>query len=259
MSAVGVERTGPVSIITIDRPQVRNALDGPTAAQLVDAFRSFDSDDDTSVAVLWGAGGVFCAGADLRALADDPARANRFDRDGDGPMGPTRLSLTKPVVAAIEGYAVAGGLELALWCDLRIAADSARLGVFNRRWGIPLVDGGTVRLPRLIGHGRALDLILTGRAVGAAEALDIGLVNRVAPTGAALDVAVELAQEIARFPQICLRADRSSVLEQWSLSEEDAMRNEFRYGEAVIESGEATSGAARFAAGRGRHGDFRDI
>jgi len=259
MRNVRVDREGPVMIVTIDRPEVRNAVDGPTAAELADAFKTFAADDDLLVGILTGADGCFCAGADLKAMTQEPERANRIDPDGDGPMGPTRLILDKPVVAAVEGYAVAGGLELALWCDLRIAARDATFGVFDRRWGVPLIDGGNVRLPRLIGQSRALDLILTGRAVGAPEAFEMGLVNRLCNSGAALDSAVELAHEIARYPQMCMRADRRSVFDQWGKSLPDAMAGEFRTGVEAVASGEAQAGAARFAGGRGRHGDFEDI
>ncbi|MGH2731321.1 MAG: crotonase/enoyl-CoA hydratase family protein [Actinomycetota bacterium] len=259
MSNVKVDREGPVMMVTIDRPEVRNAVDGPTAAELADAFKTFAADDDLLVGILTGADGCFCAGADLKAMTNEPERANRIDPDGDGPMGPTRLILDKPVVAAVEGYAVAGGLELALWCDLRVAARDAIFGVFDRRWGVPLIDGGNVRLPRLIGQSRALDLILTGRAVGAPEAFEMGLVNRLCDSGAALDSAVELADKIARYPQMCMRADRRSVFDQWGKNLPDAMSDEFRTGVEAVASGEAQAGAARFAAGRGRHGDFEDI
>jgi enoyl-CoA hydratase len=251
-AAVTVERSGPVTTVTLSRPHARNAVDGPTATALADAFRAFDADPGAAVAVLTGAGGAFCAGADLRAVGT-PA-GNRTEDDGDGPMGPTRLRLTKPVVAAIEGHAVAGGLELALWCDLRVAGETAELGVFCRRWGVPLIDGGTVRLPRLIGAGRAMDLVLTGRAVGAAEALAIGLVNRVVPAGEALAAAQELAGQLAAFPQTCLRGDRASLLEQEGLDEVAAMANEFRHGRRSL-AVDALPGAARFAAGAGRHGE----
>ncbi|MGO9560405.1 MAG: crotonase/enoyl-CoA hydratase family protein [Acidimicrobiales bacterium] len=249
---VRIERDGPVLVVTIDRPAVRNAVDRPTAEALASTFASFDSDDSLSVAVLTGAGGTFCAGADLKAIAD--GRGNRVTADGDGPMGPTRMRLGKPVIAAVEGFAVAGGLELALWCDLRVAAESAVFGVFCRRWGVPLVDGGTVRLPRLIGSSRALDLVLTGRAVGAAEALDIGLANRVVGDGEALAAAVALAKEIAALPQLCMRGDRASLLESEGLDEAEAIGNEFVHGIATLESGETLAGAARFASGAGRHG-----
>ncbi len=251
---VRYETDGRVAVVTIDRPAVRNAVDGPTAAGLAAAFRRFDADDDLAVAVLTGAGGTFCAGADLKAVAD--GRGNRVTTDGDGPMGPTRLTLTKPVVAAIEGHAVAGGLELAVWCDLRVAATDAVLGVYCRRWGVPLVDGGTVRLPRLVGHGRAMDLILTGRGVAGEEALRMGLVDRLAQPGSALTAALALAGEIAGFPQRCVRSDRASALEAWDLPLDEALRRETELGWATITSGETREGAARFAAGEGRHGRF---
>jgi enoyl-CoA hydratase len=247
-----VRTEGPVRVVTIDRPDRRNAVDGPTAEALASTFRDFDADDRVSVAVLTGAGGTFCAGADLKAIAE--GAGNRMAAEGDGPMGPTRLVLQKPVIAAIEGFAVAGGLELAIWCDLRVAAEDAVLGVFCRRWGVPLVDGGTIRLPRLVGHGRAMDLILTGRGVPAHEALAIGLVDRVVPTGQALTAAIELAASIAAFPQICARSDRASAIGQWALDEPSALLAEFEYGMATIQSGETLEGAARFAAGEGRHG-----
>lgn len=249
---VRVERDGAVTIVTIDRPQARNAVDRETADALADAFRAFDADGEHDVAVLTGAGGTFCAGADLKAIATGDA--NRVEPDGDGPMGPTRMTLSKPVIAAVEGHAVAGGLELALWCDLRVAARDAVFGVYCRRWGVPLVDGGTVRLPRLVGHGRALDLILTGRSVDAEEALRIGLADRVAEPGAALEAAVELGRELAALPQGCLRADRASVHAQWGSTLEDAMARELVGGLEVLRSGEAQSGAARFAEGEGRGG-----
>jgi len=251
--SVHCETTGPVLTVTIDRPGVRNAVDRQTAAELAEAFRAFDDDDDLSVAVLTGAGGTFCAGADLKAVSR--GEANRVEPDGDGPMGPSRLRLGKPVIAAIEGHAVAGGLELALWCDLRVAAEDAVLGVFCRRWGVPLIDGGTVRLPRLIGHSRAMDLILTGRAVGAEEALAIGLVNRVAAPGEALERARVLAAEIAAFPQVCVRSDRASALEQWGLTEPEALLAEYGHGLRALEA-ESVQGATRFAEGAGRHGVF---
>jgi enoyl-CoA hydratase len=250
--AVTVERNGPVTTIRLSRPHARNAVDGVTAAALADAFRAFDADPDASVAVLHGEGGTFCAGADLRAVGT--ASGNRTEPDGDGPMGPTRLRLSKPVIAAIAGHAVAGGLELALWCDLRVADETAVLGVYCRRWGVPLIDGGTVRLPRLIGTSRALDLILTGRSVDAAEALQIGLVNRVVAPGQALAEAQALAGRLAAFPQTCLRGDRASVLEQDGLDEPAALANEFRIGMASL-AADGIAGAARFAAGAGRHGE----
>ena len=248
-------RDGPVATVTIDRPQRRNAVDGPTAALLADAMRAADADPDVTVVVLTGAGGTFCAGADLHAYGTE--RGNRVSPDGDGPMGPTRLRMSKPVVAAIEGHAVAGGLELALWCDLRVAASDAVLGVFCRRYGVPLIDLGTVRLPRLIGESRAMDLILTGRPVDAVEAHAIGLVNRVAPPGGALPAALALAHDLAALPQACLRNDRRSVLDQHGLDEAAAAANELRYG---IESlAEVDQGIAAFRAGQGRHGRVVDL
>ncbi|MFF0300076.1 crotonase/enoyl-CoA hydratase family protein [Streptomyces sp. NPDC004562] len=251
---VRVERQGHVTTVVLSRPEVRNAVDGPTAAALAAAFREFEADDGARVAVLWGEGGTFCAGADLKAMGS--GRGNRVAEDGDGPMGPTRLRLSKPVIAAIAGHAVAGGLELALWCDLRVAEEDAVFGVFCRRWGVPLIDGGTVRLPRLIGTSRAMDLILTGRPVPAAEAHAIGLANRVVPAGRARAEAEELAAALAEFPQDCLRADRASVLDQEGLGETAAMRGELRCGMGVLAEG--MEGAARFAAGAGRHGSFTD-
>ena len=253
---VRFEVDGAVAVVTIDRPARRNAVDGATAALLADAFRRFDADPALSVAVLTGAGETFCAGADLQALATGDRSAS-LRADGDGPMGPTRMVLTKPVIAAIEGHAVAGGMELALWCDLRVMADNAIMGIFCRRFGVPLVDLGTVRLPRLIGQSRALDLILTGRAVAADEALAIGLANRRAAPGQALAVALNLARTLAAPPQRCLRSDRASVLEQWGLSEAAAMANEIAHGAATIASGETVAGARAFAAGAGRHGAVR--
>ena len=247
---VRVEHRDAVTIVTIDRPEMRNAVDRPTAAALADAFRAFDADPDHHVAVLTGAGGNFCAGADLKAFGTE--RTNSVSTKGDGPMGPTRMVLTKPVIAAVEGYAVAGGLELALWCDLRVIASDGAFGVFCRRWGVPLIDGGTVRLPRLIGHSRALDLILTGREVDAEESLAIGLANRVTPPGSALEVAVALAAEIARFPQDCLRLDRQSSYEQWGLSLADALAAELVCGREALRSG--TLAVEGFVRGEGRHG-----
>jgi enoyl-CoA hydratase len=252
--SVRTERDGPVSTVVLSRPERRNAVDGPTAAALADAFRSFEADADARVAVLWGEGGSFCAGADLKAISE--GRGNAVRPSGDGPMGPSRMQLGKPVIAAVAGHAVAGGLELALWCDLRVVEQSAVFGVFCRRWGVPLIDGGTVRLPRIVGLGFALDMILTGRPVGAEEALRVGLANRVVPDGQARAAAEALAAEIARFPQRCMRADRRSAYEAWSLNESAAIANELRHGLAVIESGETREGAARFAAGAGRHGSF---
>ncbi len=248
------ERQGAVLIVTIDRPAARNAVDRPTAQALADAFHAFDHDDSLSVAVLTGAGGTFCAGADLKGVAE--GRGNRTERDGDGPMGPSRMRLSKPVIAAVEGHAVAGGLELALWCDLRVAAASAIFGVFCRRWGVPLIDGGTVRLARLIGQSRALDMVLTGRPVGADEALSFGLANRVVADGAALAEAIRLAEQLAGFPQTCLRNDRRSLLEQWGHDETAAMAREFELGLATLASGEAAAGATRFKDGAGRGGSF---
>ena len=253
--SVLVEKDGPVTTVIIDRPRVRNAVDHATGVALRAAFDAFEADDDAAVAVLTGAGGHFCAGYDLKAVAEDgPA----YDPEGEGPMGPTRRLPGKPVLAAVEGYAVAGGLELALWCDLRIAAASATFGVFCRRWGVPLIDGGTVRLPRIVGQGRALDLILTGRPVGAAEALAIGLANRVVADGAARAEAETLAHEIARFPQLCLRTDRASAYAGWDAPLVDALRAEALAGAAPVRDG-AVDGASRFAGGKGRSGDFGDI
>ena len=249
---VRYEADGAVAIVTIDRPRVRNAVDASTAEELVECFHRFDADDSLSVAVLTGAGDNFCAGFDLKAVA--AGLPDRLSEGGDGPMGPTRLELAKPVIAAIEGYAVAGGLELALWCDLRIAARNTTFGVFNRRFGVPLIDLGTIRLPRLIGHGRATDMILTGRPVLAVEAFEIGLVNRLVEPGLALKAALMLARQLAELPQRALRADRQSLLRQWSLSLDDAMIAEFRGGMDVIASGESQQGARRFTEGSGRHG-----
>jgi len=251
--SVQVERNGPVTTVLLSRPEVRNAVDRQTAEELAEAFRAFDADPDALVGVFVGDHGQFCAGADLKAIAD--GTPNRLEPTGDGPMGPSRMLLRKPVIAAIAGYAVAGGLELALWCDLRVMEEDAILGVFCRRWGVPLVDGGTIRLPRLVGLSRALDLILTGRPVGAAEALAMGLVNRVVPRGQARQAAEALAGELARFPQECLRGDRLSAYEQFDLTWEEALANEFRRGLAAIQS-ETTTGARRFADGLGRHGSF---
>ena len=250
--SVRVERSGPVWTIILERPDVRNAVDGPTAAALSAAFREFDADADASVAVLWGAGGTFCAGADLRAVGT--ADGNRTAPDGDGPMGPTRMQLSKPVIAAVAGHAVAGGLELALWCDLRIAEEDAIFGVFCRRWGVPLIDGGTVRLPRLVGLGRALDLILTGRGVDAAEALQIGLVNRIVPQGGARDAAEALARELAALPHACLRNDRLSAIESGSLDHDAAMAREYARGMASLADPALIAGVTRFREGAGRGG-----
>ena len=259
---VRIEKSGPVTTVVLSRPASRNAVDGPTALALADAFRAFEQDDEAAVAVLFGEGGTFCAGADLKSIGTD--RGNRvceYDEqqsvavDGDGPMGPTRMRLSKPVIAAVAGHAVAGGLELALWCDLRVAEQDAVFGVFCRRWGVPLIDGGTVRLARLIGMSRAMDLILTGRPVTAAEALDMGLANRVVPAGSARTEAEALGAQIAAFPQTCLRQDRLSLLEQEGTPEEAAMANELRHGLVSLEV-DTLSGASRFAGGAGRHGSF---
>ena len=260
-SSVIVERLGKVWTVTLNRPQVRNAVDGPAARLLAEAFRAFDADEQACVAVLQGNAGSFCAGADLKAVAggfDGNERALGLNPDmaADGPMGPTRLQLSKPVIAAVEGHCVAGGLELALWCDLRVASTTAVFGVFCRRFGVPLVDGGTVRLPRLIGHSRALDMILTGRPVAAEEALSLGLANRVVPASQALAAALELAAQIAAHPQQCLRNDRASVYRQHDLPVRDALAQEFALGRQTIASGETVHGASRFAAGAGRHGAF---
>jgi enoyl-CoA hydratase len=252
--SVRVLRDGPVTTVLLCRPERRNAVDGPTAAALADAFRAFDADDEAAVAVLHGEGGVFCAGADLKAVGTESG--NRVSDAGDGPMGPTRMRLSKPVIAAIAGHAVAGGLELALWCDLRVAEEDAVLGVFCRRWGVPLIDGGTVRLPRLIGTGRALDMILTGRGVGAVEAERIGLINRVVAPGTSLAAARGIAAALARFPQTCLRQDRLSVLEQDGLGETEAIANELDHGRRSLL--EAQAGLDRFRAGAGRHGSFEE-
>lgn len=251
--SIHVDRDGPVTIVKLDRKDRRNAVDRPTAEALADAFRAFEADDDALVAVLHGEHGTFCAGADLKALAE--GNPNRLAPDGDGPMGPSRMLLDKPVIASITGHAVAGGLELALWCDMRVADEDATLGVFCRRWGVPLIDGGTVRLPRLIGLSRALDLIITGRPVDAEEAVRIGLVNRVVASGDALDAAVELAHQIAHFPQTCLNNDRLSAHEQFGMSLEEALAHEFERGQASLAAG-ARAGARRFADGAGRHGEF---
>ena len=252
-----IDRRPPLLVLSLNRPQARNAVDGPTAQALAEAFRAFEADPELKVAILTGSGGNFCAGADLKAVGSgDPARGNRIDPAGDGPMGPSRMVLSKPVIAAISGYAVAGGLELACWCDLRVVDETAVFGVFCRRFGVPLIDGGTLRLPRLIGMSRALDLILTGRPVDAAEALQFGLANRVVPAGQALAAAEALALQLAAFPQQCLRGDRRSAYEQWGLEEPAALANEFRHGLATLRSGETLAGAERFSGGLGRHGQF---
>ena len=254
MSDVNFETEGAIATVTINRPAARNAVDRPTAAALSEAFRRFDADASLAIAILTGAGGFFCAGADLKAVATE--RGNRVSADGDGPLGCTRMLLGKPVIAAVEGFAVAGGLELALWCDLRVAARDAVFGVYCRRWGVPLVDGGTIRLPRLIGMSNAMDMILTGRGVAGEEALRMGLANRIVEKGGALAAARELATQLAAFPQRCLRSDRMSAYEAWTLPLEGALTNEYRHGIATISSGETRDGAARFAAGAGRHGKF---
>jgi enoyl-CoA hydratase len=254
--SIRVERDGAVTTVILDRPEVRNAVDGPTANLLADAFSVFDADPDAHVGVLYGAGGTFCSGADLKAMGGP--RSNRTEPDGDAPMGPTRMRLSKPVIAAITGHAVAGGLELALWCDLRVAEENAVLGVFCRRWGVPLMDGGTVRLPRLMGLGGAMDLILTGRPVGAREALQLGLISRMVPPGQARAAAEKLAHEIAAFPQGCMRSDRLSALEGWSLDERDAMANEFRHGMSTLRQASPLDGVERFRAGAGRGGTGLD-
>jgi len=264
LPSVSTERSGPVTTITLSRPHVRNAVDRDTASALAAAFSAFEADEDAAVAVLWGAGGTFCAGADLKAFSQGNGNltlpVERITADSlDGPMGPTRMILSKPVIAAVSGHAVAGGLELAIWCDLRVVEEDAVFGVFCRRWGVPLIDGGTVRLPRLIGQSRALDMILTGRDVGAREALEFGLANRVVPKGMAKAGAQRLAADIARFPQGCMRGDRISVYDQWGLDITAAMANEFLIGNRALESGEARIGSARFAGGKGRSGSFDNI
>ncbi len=259
------EAHGEILVVTLNRPQVRNAVDAPTARKIAQAFIDFDNDDRYAVAVFTGNHGTFCAGADLKAVStgsfDGTVRVESplDPHDSSAPMGPSYLRLRKPVIAAISGYAVAGGLELSLWCDMRVVEEDAVMGVFCRRWGVPLVDGGTVRLPRLIGHSRAMDLILTGRPVEAQEALMMGLANRVVPRGEALPRALELAEQIARFPQLCMRSDRQSAIEQWDLDFEDAMANEARLGSVTMNSGETLTGATRFASGHGRGGNFDDI
>ena len=249
---VRVERTPPVTTVILDRRQVRNAVDGSTAQELADAFRAFEEDAEALVGVLWGANGTFCAGADLKALSG--GTPNRVAADGDAPMGPSRMLLSKPVIGAVSGHAVAGGLELALWCDLRIAEEDAVFGVFCRRWGVPLIDGGTIRLPRIVGLGRALDLILTGRPVGAREALEMGLVTRVVPVGEARAAAEDLARQLAAFPQSALRGDRLSAYELWDMDRADALANELAHGALAVDEGAA--GAGRFERGAGRHGAF---
>ncbi len=257
MTSVLTTRNPPLFHVRINRPECRNAVDGPAALALAEAFRAFESDSELAVALLAGAGGNFCAGADLKALAEPGRpRTNRVQADGDGPMGPTRMKLNKPVIAVVSGYCVAGGLELALWCDLRVVDETAVFGVFCRRWGVPLIDGGTVRLPRLIGQSRALDMILTGRAVGAEEALAIGLANRLLPRDQLETGARDLALQVAAYPQTCLRSDRASALEQWSLGGTEALANEFRHGVGALASADTAAGIERFRAGAGRHARF---
>ena len=252
-----VEQRNRTTIVTINRPQAKNAVDGPTAKLLADAFRSFDSNPNSDVAILTGADNTFCAGADLKGVAE--GRGNRMALDGDGPMGPTRMALGKPVLAAVEGHAVAGGLELAAWCDLRIAASDAVFGVYCRRWGVPLVDGGTIRLTRLLGNSHAMDLILTGRGVSGEEARMMGLANRLCEPGHALDTAIQMAEQLSAFPQLCMRNDRLSAYRQWDMEMTDALTQETELGLEVVRSGETREGAARFASGKGRHGDFENI
>lgn len=248
-----IEKKGPVTTVILDRPECRNAIDRPTAEALAEAFRAFEADDEAKVAVLWGDHGTFCAGADLKAVT--AGKPVRISTEGDGPLGCTRMVLSKPVIAAISGFAVAGGFELAIWADLRVMEEGATMGIFCRRWGIPLIDGGTIRLPRLIGQSRAMDLTLTGRGVGAEEALSMGLVNRVVPDGTSREAAERLAGEIAAFPQICMKSDRQSMLEQWDLPFEEAIQNELKLGMMALAS-ESLKGAQRFTEGAGRHGSF---
>jgi enoyl-CoA hydratase len=254
--SVHCEKNGPVMTVVLSRPESRNAVDGPTAKALADAFRAFEADDEYRVAVLWGEGGVFCAGADLKSMMTENRNVVDPDMETDGPMGPSRMLLSKPVVAAVAGHAVAGGLELALWCDLRVVEESAVFGVFCRRWGVPLLDGGTVRLPRLIGLSRALDMILTGRPVGAEEALSWGLANRVVSDGTSREAAEKLALEISKFPQTCMRGDRRSAYAQSGVPIQEALEYEFEQGTRTVLSGETAEGALRFAGGAGRHGSF---
>ena len=256
--SVQTERLGAVFVVTLNRPRVRNAIDSSTAAALAQAFRDFDADPSLSVAVLTGAGGTFCSGFDLATVATGEG-SPVVSVEGDGALGISRMLLSKPVIAAVEGYAVAGGFEVALWCDLRVAAENAVFGVYNRRWGVPLIDGGTIRLPRLIGQSHALDLILTGRGVSGQEALTMGLANRLVPPGEALSAAIALANDLTRFPQHCMRSDRLSSYEQWALPLTGALRNETRRGLEVLQSGEAQAGAQRFKEGHGRHGRTDDI
>lgn len=258
LEGLKTERDGAVFIVTLNRPQVRNAIHYPMALALARAFREFDADPSLSLAVLTGAGGTFCAGFDLKAVAGN-RQSLVVSTEGDAPLGISRMLLSKPVIAAVEGYAVAGGLEVALWCDLRVAAENAVFGVYNRRWGVPLIDGGTIRLPRLIGQSHALDLILTGRGVSGQEALTMGVANRLVPPGKALQAALALANDLARFPQQCMRSDRLSSYEQWSLPLNEALRNETLHGMDVLRSGESRTGAQRFKEGHGRHGRTDDI
>lgn len=257
MPSVIVTTINRITTISIHRPDAKNAVDRATADQLAEAFRAFDQDESSDVAILTGLGGTFCAGADLKAISQ--GRPNRTEPTGDAPMGPSRMQLSKPVIAAISGYAVAGGMELALWCDLRVMERSAVMGIFCRRWGVPLIDGGTIRLPRLIGASRAMDLILTGRPVDGDEAYHIGLANRLVEDGQALEAAKSLATEISKFPQICMRHDRQSAMEQWDLKLEEALLNEYHHGMKAIEANETLKGASKFASGKGRHGNFKDI
>lgn len=257
-ATVLTEKLDRITIITINRPRVRNCVDDATAAELVQAFRAFDENPDSDVAILTGAGGTFCAGADLKAVSEG-RNANKVKLEGDGPMGPSRMQLSKPAIAAVEGFAVAGGIELAAWCDLRVAAEDAVFGVFCRRWGVPLVDGGTIRLTRLLGTSHAMDLILTGRGVSGEEAKMMGLANRLTPKGKALNGAIELAQQLCKFPQGCMRSDRQSAYDQWDMDITSALHRETELGLNVIHSGETQEGATRFAEGKGRHGDFGNL
>jgi enoyl-CoA hydratase len=256
---VRIEKEGPVTTVILDNPEVKNAVDNPTREALAQAFREFEADEEARAAVLWGDHGCFCAGANLKTVSNPDAANRRWSYEGDGPMGPTRMQLKKPVIAAVSGYAVAGGLELAIWCDLRVVEEDAVFGVFCRRWGVPLIDGGTIRLPRLIGMSHALDMILTGRPVGAAEAKLMGLANRVVPTGKAREEAEALAAQLCRFPQVTLQHDRMSAYEQWNLPIDQAILNEFKHGHAARDAGVVTEGAKRFAQGAGRHGSYKEF
>ena len=253
-----VKKSNHVTTILINRPQTKNAVDGITAEELAQAFDDFENDKNAYVAVLGGTNGTFCSGADLKAIAGN-GTPNKMTPEGNGPMGPSRMLLSKPVIAAVSGYAVAGGLELACWCDLRVVEETAIMGVFCRRWGVPLIDGGTIRLPRLIGMSRAMDLILTGRPVDAEEALQMGLANRVVPDGTAIEAAEQLAASLCNFPQLCMRNDRRSAYDQWSLPVSEALQREFQLGQEVIASNETFLGASRFSSGKGKHGDFENI